>query len=115
MSVGLVVSYTLFSFFLFYQQLHIKTFHGASQAFLALLSTFALSAMLGGLAFLFWLGYKVSWLTALGLFVIAFAIQSVWFVIESRLALRGLAPYISIAGFVAIPICAFFMWQGLPQ
>ena len=115
MPVALVVSYTLFSFFLFYQQLHIKNFRGASQGFLGLLNVFALVAMIGGLAFLIYYGYQVSWLGALGLFGIALVVKFVWFGIEAKLGLSNAAPFVSIAGFVAIPVCAFFMWWGLPK
>lgn len=115
MSAVLIVSYTLFSFFLFYQQLHIKNFRGANQGFLALLNVFALVAMVGGFAFLIYYGYKVSWLGALGLLGIALVVKFVWFGIEAKLGLRDAAPFISMAGFVAIPACAFFMWWGFPK
>lgn len=111
----LIVSYTLFSFFLFYQQLHIKTFRGESQGFLSLLNVFALAAMLYGFGFLIYFGYKKSWLGALGLFGISFVVKSVWFAIEARLGLRGAALFISLAGFVAIPICAYLMWWSFPR
>lgn len=115
MSVVLVVSYTLFSFFLFYQQLHIKNFRGASQGFLSLLTVFAFVAMLGGFGFLIYYGYKVSWLGALAFFGISLAVKFVWFGIEAKLGLRNAASFISIAGFVGIPVCAYFMWWGFPR
>lgn len=111
----LIVSYTLFTFFLFYQQLHVKNFQGASQGFLLLLNVFALVSMAGGFAFLVYYGYKVSWVGALGLFGIAFMVKFVWFGLEAKLHIRHWAPFISMAGFIAIPVCAFFMWFGFPQ
>jgi hypothetical protein len=115
MSAVLVVSYTIFSFFLFYQQLHIKNFRGASQGFLSLLTAFAFVAMLSGFGFLIYYGYKVSWLGALAFFGISFVVKFVWFGIEAKLGLRNAASFISIAGFIGIPVCAYFMWWGFPR
>ena len=80
-----------------------------------MLNGFALIAMIGGFAFLIYYGYKVSWLSALGLFGIALVVKFVWFGIEAKLGLREAAPFISTAGFVAIPVCSFFMWWGFPK
>jgi len=115
MTPTLIASYALFSLFVFYQQLHVKTYRGASKGFGALLTLFAFLAMLAGLAFLFYYGYKVSWLGAAGLFGIALVVKFVWFGIEAKLGLRDAAPLVSVAGFVGIPACAYFMWTGLPQ
>lgn len=109
MTGTVIISYALYSLFLFYQQLHIKNFRGASQGFLLMLNVFAIVTMLGGIAYLIYYGFKVSWLGALGLVGIAFFIKFVWFGIEAKLGLRDAAPFISIMGFIAIPICAFFM------
>jgi hypothetical protein len=109
MSPLLVASYTLFSLFTFYQQLHVKNFRGASQGFSAALSLFALVSMLVGFAFLLYYGYKVSWLGALALLGISLLVKFVWFGIEAKLGIRWAATYISLAGFVGIPLCAFFM------
>jgi hypothetical protein len=111
----LVASYTLFSFFIFYQQLHVKNFGGASQGYLGFLSLFAFVAMLGGFGFLLYFGYKVSWLGALGLFAISLVVKFAWFAVEARLSLRGAAPFISLAGFIGIPACAFLLWWSFPK
>lgn len=115
MTPTLIGSYTLFSLFVFYQQLHVKTYRGASQGFGAVLALFALLAMLTGLAFLFYYGYKVSWLGALGLFGIAMVVKLVWFGIEAKLGIRDAAPLVSLAGFLGIPMCGYFMWTALPK
>ena len=111
---SLLVSYTLFSFFLFYQQLHVKNFQGANIAFGTFLAIFCFAAMLFGLGFLLYYGYKVSWLQAGLLFVLAFLIKIVWFAIEAKIGLRGFAWVLSLAGFVVIPVCGYFMWITLP-
>jgi hypothetical protein len=115
MTATVIVSYALYSLFLFYQQLHIKNFRGANQGFLMVLNLFAIIAMLGGISYLIYYGFKVSWVGALSLFGIAFVIKFVWFGIEAKLGLRDAAPFISIMGFIAIPVCAFFMWWGIPS
>lgn len=114
MPLSLIISYSIFSFFLFYQQLHFKNFHGESEAFGALLGIFALVGMLYGLGFLIYWGYKVSWLQAAALFSIAFAIKIVWFPIEARLGLRNTYWVFSLIGFVALPVSGYFMWAVLP-
>ena len=113
MSATVIASYGIFSILVFYQQLHVKTFRGASQAFGMVLTVFAFLAMLTGLAFLIYYGYKVSWLGALGLFAIALLIKVVWFGIEAKLGIRDLAPFLSIAGFAGIPVAGYFMWASV--
>ncbi len=110
----LLISYVGFTLFLFYQRLHIKTFHGSSVIFPFVLNIFALAGMLFGLWFLIYYGYKISWLQAIFLFVLAFLVKIVWFAIEAKIGLRGLALFFSLAGFVGLPVCGYFMWVSLP-
>jgi hypothetical protein len=115
MTFDLIASYALFSLFVFYQQLHVKTFRGASQIFGTELTLFTFVAMLAGLVFLLYYGYKVSWLGALGLFCVALVVKFLWFGIEARLGLRAAAPSFSMVGFIGIPLCTHFMWAALPR
>ncbi len=112
--VTLIISYAVFSFFLFYQQLHLKNFQGASKAFGAALGIFAFVGMIFGLGFLMYWGYKISWLQAGILFAIAFAIKLVWFPIEAKLGLRNSYWIFSVVGFAALPLSGYFMWASLP-
>lgn len=114
MPISLLVSYTLFSFFGFYQKLHIKNFKGSSQGLLLILNLFVLVATLYGFGFLLYYGYSVSWVQAIVLVVISLLIQFVWFPIEAKLGIQYLYVYLSLSGFLVLPICAFFMWQSLP-
>jgi hypothetical protein len=68
MSPTLYGSFALYSVFVFYQQLHSKTFRGANEFFGLFLALFALAATLSGLAFLLYYGYTVSWFGAFVLF-----------------------------------------------
>jgi len=114
MPISLILSYAAFSFFGFYQKLHIKNFRGASQSFLLALNLFTLAATLFGIGFLLYYGYKVSWLEAAVLFGVAFAIKFIWFPIEAKLGLRDSFFIFSLAGFIIMPICAYFMLTALP-
>lgn len=114
MPITLIISYAAFSFFLFYQQLHIKNFRGSSEAFRAILVIFSFGGMLFGWVFLIYWGYKVSWLQAAVLFGIAFTIKTVWFPIEAKLGLRNSYWFFSLAGFIALPVSGYFMWAALP-
>jgi hypothetical protein len=86
--LGLIISYTVFSFFLYYQRLHVKIFQGSSEAFGAMLGLFALVGTIYGLGFLVYWGYKISWIQSGILLAIAYAIKLVWFLIEAKLGLR---------------------------
>lgn len=110
----LFVAYTIYSFFGFYQKLHIKNFRGSSQGFLLALNLFALATMVFGVGFLIYWGWSVSWLQAIGVFVIAFVIQSIWFFFEAKWGLRNSYFMLSLLGFVAIPASGVFMWLALP-
>lgn len=114
MPISLLVSYTLFSLFGFYQKLHIKNFKGASQGFLLALNLFVLVATIYGLGFLLYYGYTVSWVQAILLFVVSLLIQFVWFPIEAMLRIKELHIYLSLGGFIVLPVCAVFMWLSLP-
>ena len=115
MSALLITSYSLFSIFLFYQQLHLRNFQGSSQGLVSFLSLCAGTATIFGIAFLGYHGYKVSWPQSLVLFGVALGIRIIWFPVEAMLGLRGATPYISISGLLVIPACAYFMWSAIPH
>ncbi len=110
----LIISYAVFSFFLFYQQLHLKNFQGASEVFVIILGIFTLGGMLFSLGFLIYWGYKVSWLQAAALFGVGFFFQIIWFPFEAKLGLSNSYWVISLAGFIALPVSGYFMWTTLP-
>jgi len=110
----LIVSYSVFSFFLFYQQIHLKNFQGDDEIFEFSLAIYAFGGMLFGFCFLIYWGYMFSWLQAVSLFGIAFAIKLVWFPIEAKLGLTNLYWFFSGTGFIAIPVSGYYMWSNLP-
>jgi len=113
-SITLIISYVVFSFFLFYQQLHLKNFRGSSELFQLGLGLFALLAMIYGLCFLIYWGINVSWIQAVILFAISIGVNIIWFPIEAKLGLRNSYWIFSLIGFITIPISGFFMWASLP-
>jgi hypothetical protein len=108
----LVASFSAYSIFLYYQQLHSRDFRGANELAGLALAIFALAAMLAGGAFLLYYGYTVSWLGALGLYASGLIARFIWFYIEARLGLRWAAVWISLTGFLAIPVLGYFVWQN---
>jgi hypothetical protein len=105
-SIGL---YCLMSVFVFYQQLHHKNFAGGSLGFSLALG---MSAILGSLTGLFYLGYygwNISWWAAVVVLALSVLTGFVSFAIER---VSG-AVAISLIGFVGWPICAYFMFKFL--
>ncbi|OKH89055.1 hypothetical protein [Thalassospira sp. TSL5-1] len=111
---SLIVSYSIFSIFLFYQQLHVKKFNGSSHLMGAVLGISGLTGTIFGIVFLLFWGYEVSWYQAVALFGIAFLIQSIWFLIEAKFGIRNLYGVFSLVGLVVLPVSGYFMWSELP-
>jgi hypothetical protein len=101
----------MFSIFVFYQQLHVKNFNGASRTFPLFLNFSALLGMLVGIAFLLYYGWNVVWWAPIVILVIG-VVTTIFGVFVERLV--G-ATVISVAGFVGWPICAFFMFHFMPK
>lgn len=113
-STSLVVSYSIFSFFLFYQQLHVKNYRGQSEVFNWALLASAFTGMVFNYGFLIWWGYTISWLGAALLFAIAFAIKLPWFTIEAKLGLREHYWVLSLLGFAGLPASGYAMLASVP-
>lgn len=114
--LSLVLSFTLFGTFLFYQQKHASTFRGASQTFLALLSIWALAGFIFELGFLLYFGYRDSIWSAIKLFGLSMLLWIPLMMIE--VAVSGRAPLftvlLSFVGFIAMPVCGYLMVLALP-
>src|SRR5262245_40404232 len=85
MPLSLIISYTLFSTFVFYQQWHLKNFKGASQLFEVALALSCFAAFICGAVFLIYYGWTIGWYLPILLFLLGLALQLVWFVIEAKL------------------------------
>ncbi len=107
-----ITAYCLFSIFVFYQQLHVKNFQGASQAFSLALSISAFAGMLTGLAYLVYYGWSVSWWAPIVIFVLGVVASSVIGVLIERFV--G-SLVLSLVGFIGWPFSAYLMFEYMPK
>ncbi len=114
-SLGLIISYLVFSFFHFYQLKHIKNFQGASQIFRLILSSFGFVCMVFMYAFLIYLGIKSIWYYPIILFISGITIKFIYSFIESKFKIKDYQLIFSLLGFVFIPITIFFMLKYFPN
>ena len=111
-----VAPFSLCSVFLFYQQLHLKDFQGASQTAKLILALSFLTGMITGIVFLALYWTQFGWVTALTLFGISFAFKILVVLFEVILTARPSRDYlfVSAAGFIGWPVCAFLMFTSMP-
>ena len=106
-----VLFYCLFGTFVYYQQLHVRNFRGASQIFRLILSIFAFAGIITGLVYLIYYGWTVIWWAPIVIFIIGILFTSVSVFIERLVGKFTL----SLLGFFCWPICAFFMFYYVPR
>ena len=113
--LSLVVSFTVFGSFLFYQQKHVSTFRGASQTFIVVLSAWALAALLFELGALAYFAWSHSVWGALKLFFLSIVLWIPVMAVEVSITTRiGSFPAVlSLSGFVVMPVCAYYMLRAL--
>ncbi len=105
-----VLFYCLFSTFVYYQQLHVRDFQGASKVFELVLSLSAFTGMITGLAYLIYYGWTVVWWAPVVIFVIGILFTFIGIVIDQLLGKFTL----SFLGFIGWPVCAYFMFHYVP-
>jgi hypothetical protein len=106
-----IAFYCVFGIFVFYQQLHVKNFRGASQPFALALNISALAGALTGLAYLLYYGWSVVWWTPIVIFVIGLLASSLGFLVERVVGSLAL----SVGGFIGWPVCAYLMFSYVPS
>ncbi len=111
LSWPLIAAYCAFVIFVFYQQLHVKNFHGASQSFVLALNISAFAGMLTGIAYLVYYGWVVAWWAPLVIFVIGFIASLLGFFLERVVG----SLVLSLAGFVGWPVSAYVMFHYIPR
>lgn len=104
-----LIYYLLFSVFVFYQQVHIRNFRGASQGFQTLLTFSALAGTITGLVFLGYYAVQVSIVGALIIFGAGLLSGVVGPILERIVGRYAL----SLIGFIAWPIFAYLMFMSL--
>ena len=105
----LIITFSLYSFLVFYLQKWSKEFMGASQGFRIFLDFFMGISTIFGLLFLIYYGYKVEWTSPLILFALSMVIKFILIAIEVKLFFRVqyIVPYIGFISFIACPILAY--------
>lgn len=106
-----IAFYCLFGIFVFYQQLHVKNFQGASQSFALALNISAFAGMLTGLAYLIYYGWSVVWWAPIVIFVIGLVASMLGFLLERLVGSLAL----SLGGFIGWPVSAYFMFSYVPS
>ena len=105
----LIITFSVYSFFIFYLQKWTTIFRDTSLGFKIFLDSFMVIATIYGLAFLVYYGYKVDWTAPLVLFVISLLIKGAMLVVESILFSRVplIIQIIGGLGFITCPILGY--------
>ncbi|MFI9651505.1 hypothetical protein [Guyparkeria halopsychrophila] len=111
LSLPSIAFYCLFSVFIFYQQLHVKNFRGASEGFRFLLTISSFLGLLTGFAYLGYYGWSVVWWAPFIIFILGILAA----ILGGLLERVGGALALSLAGFVGWPISASLMFQYVPN
>lgn len=106
-----IAFYCVFGIFVFYQQLHVKNFRGASQSFALALSISAFAGMLTGLIYLVYYGWSVVWWAPVVVFAIGLLASVLGFLVERVVGSLAL----SLGGFIGWPASAYFMFHYIPR
>ena len=110
LSLTSIAFYCAFSFFVFYQQLHVKTFRGASSSFGVALNVSAFAGVMTGVAYLLYYGWTVTWWAPIVILVIGLVATTVGIVVEKFVDKDAL----SVGGFIGWPVSAYFMFSHIP-
>lgn len=112
---SILFAYAAYSLFLFYMQLHIRRFRGASLLFLTILNTFVLAATIGKYGFLVAYAYYKDFTGAAVLFVMGLVLSMLFIKIEVRLSqqFKDMTMIMSMIGFIVIPTCAYMLYGAL--
>jgi hypothetical protein len=103
--------YCLFSMFVYYQQIHVRDFRGASKGFELVLILSAFAGIVTGLSYLIYYGWTVVWWVPILIFVAGMLFTIVGVLIE-----RLLGPFmLSLLGFIGWPLCAVAMFKYVPN
>lgn len=106
-----IAFYCVFGVFVFYQQLHVKNFRGASQGFALALNLSALAGMLTGIAYLIYYGWSVIWWAPIVIFLIGL-LATIPAILLERIVGAGV---LSLGAFVGWPLSAYFMFHYIPK
>lgn len=103
--------FTIYSMFLFYQQSFTRHFQGSSQAFLTVITFFALIGYVVQIIYFFYYGWNVAWVEAIKVLLISIIIGGLLGAILEKL-IGGIS--IVLLGFFIIPYCGYKMFNAIP-
>lgn len=110
--IQIVIAFLLFAGFHHTHERWVAEFQEASQGFHTFLALFVSASKLLGIGFLIYYGISVVWYAPICLFVLAFILPPLLFglldAVVGEWSLR-------IIGFAAVPLCAYFLFSGLPN
>lgn len=108
--IPLIIAYSFFAYFAYYQKLHFRDFHGRSQNFRAFLMLFTFASSLFGMGFMIYYAFTVKWWAPVVLFCVGLVTFAPLMAIE-----RLMPPWIlSLLGFIFVPVCGVLMVLFLP-
>jgi hypothetical protein len=104
--------FCVFSIFLFYQQLHIRTFRSSSQSFTLALNISSLLGTLTAITYLLYYAWHVIWWAPLPILVSGILSATlVRILVQGEVGLTVL----SATAFIGLPISAYFMFSLIPN
>src|SRR5690349_21308356 len=104
--------FCLFSIFLFYQQLHIRTFRGSSQSLALALNISSLMGTLTAITYLLYYGWHVIWWAPIPILISGMLSATlVRILVQGEVGLTML----SATAFIGLPISAYFMFSLIPN
>ena len=114
---AVVIPFSLFSGFIFYQQLHLKNFRGDNRSYRMFLSISFLLGNVTGIVFLVYYGLQFDWMKPLILFGISFGFKIIVILIDVLLSARQTSEHfvLSKLAFIGWPTCAFLMFSSIPE
>ncbi len=102
--------YCVFRFFVFQQQLHSRSFRGASKSYGLLLSLSGFLGMIVGIFYLGWLAYSAQWWAPALAFIASVIVSGV---ISGLLRTDGALAATGLAGFIIAPIAGYLMFSTI--
>ena len=101
------------------QALHAKKFRGESQTFCTALWVSVYASWVARLVILVYIAFKLSWIAAIAMFIVGMPVSGVIAGLLSGLVGRAAGSigqiYISLAAFIAWPVCFLAAYLSLPK
>lgn len=104
MPIGLIICFTIFAIFRYFQATCLRDFQGLSGGKKMLLDTVSAFGLVFELLILVYYGYITIWYYAIALFAIAFAVKNVLFWLAAKNKTGKAITFVAMLGFIGIPL-----------